>query len=62
MAKPKAPRETTEQRQQRARAERDNITAMQESLGVRTRMFQRIKSPRISIATGRSAGAYSLAR
>lgn len=58
--RPRAPRETAEQRQQRQRAESDNIRSMQDSLSVRTSMFNRIRMPRVSIATGRTLTAPSL--
>lgn len=60
--KPKTPKETTEQTQQRLRAESDNLRSMQELLQIKTGMFRRMQSPRISIATGRSVAAVPLTR
>ncbi len=51
------PQETQEQRQQRIIAERENTSAMQESLQAQTRFYQKLRSPRVSIATGRSSAA-----
>lgn len=62
MARPKAPKETDEQRQQRQIAEAENVRSIQTNLRSRTSMFNRIRSPRVSIATGRSVPGYSLAR
>lgn len=59
--KPKMPKETTEQKQQRLRAESDNLRSMQELLQVRTSMYRRLQSPRVSIATGRSLPGMPLA-
>lgn len=47
-------RETTEQAQQRIKAEADNTRSMQDFLQQRTTFFQRLRSPRVSIATGRA--------
>lgn len=52
--KPKTPKESPEQAQQRRRAESDNVRSMQEYLKVRTGVYRRLQSPRISIATGRT--------
>ena len=60
--KPKITGETAEQKQQRQRAEADNVRSIQGSLAGRTSLFQRIRSPRISIATGRSNVARTLVR
>lgn len=59
--KPKIPGETAEQKQQRIRAESDNINSMQSGLQIRTKMLNRIRMPRVSIATGRSSAASSMA-
>lgn len=53
--KPKTPKETPEQAQQRIRAESDNLRSLQESAQIRTGIYQRQVSPRISIATGRKS-------
>jgi len=45
--------ESPEQKQQRVRAESDNLKSVQQGLGDRTSMFRRLHSPRVSIATGR---------
>jgi hypothetical protein len=45
--------ESAEQKQQRIRAESENLSAVQEGLGSKTNMFRRLKSPRVSIATSR---------
>jgi hypothetical protein len=58
----KPPAETPEQKQQRIRAESDNLRAMQDGLQSRTTMFRRLQSPRISIATGLSSAAVPLVR
>lgn len=60
--KPKMPKETKEQAQQRLRAESDNVRSMQEYLQVKTGMFRRLQSPRISIATGRATVGVPLTR
>lgn len=60
--KPKQVAETTEQKQQRLRAESDNLRSMQDYLQVKTGTFRRLQSPRISIATGRSIAAVPLTR
>ena len=60
--KAKAAKETPEQRQQRIRAESQNLRSMQDQLRVRTSAFQRLQSPRVSIATGRSLTGGSLVR
>lgn len=51
--KPKAPEETPEQKAQRERARTENIRATQEGLQGQTAQFRRLRSPRVSIATGR---------
>lgn len=61
MKRPKV-EETAEQKQQRLRAESDNLRSMQELLQVKTGIFRRLQSPRISIATGRSTAAVPLTR
>lgn len=60
LPKQEAPKETREQRQQRRKAEGDNIRAIQGGLSTRTAMFNRIRMPRVSIATGRSSAASPL--
>lgn len=60
--KVKAPAESPEQRQQRVRAESANLRATQDYLKDQTDVFRRIKSPRVSIATGRSTAAVPLTR
>jgi hypothetical protein len=55
-------KETPEQKQQRLRAESQNLRSMQEQLQVRTSSYQRLQSPRVSIATGRSLTGGSLVR
>lgn len=57
---PAIPKETAEQRQQRIRAENDNIRAVQNQAQARTLMFRRLQSPRLSIATGRTVSALPL--
>lgn len=52
--KPRIPQETPAQAQQRIEAERENLRVTQESLQQKTRQYQRLRGPRISIATGRS--------
>jgi hypothetical protein len=54
--KPSTPTETAEQKQQRLIAERENRTSMQEYLQGQTKVYQKLRSPRVSIATGKSAG------
>ena len=46
------PQETAEQKQQRIRAESENLKSVQAGLQDRTTMFRRLYSPRVSIATG----------
>lgn len=58
--KASVPKETTEQKQQRLRAESDNLRSMQELLQVKTGIFRRLESPRVSIATGKSTAAVPL--
>lgn len=53
--KPKMPKETPDQIARRQQAERDNVASIQEYLQGQTRQYQRLRSPRVSIATGRSA-------
>lgn len=54
----KAPKieETAEQKQQRLIAERENTTAMQQYLQSQTKFYRRLRSPRVSMATGKSIG------
>ncbi len=59
---PKAPKETAEQKQVRMRAESENIRSLQSTVQQRTSIFQRLRSPRVSIATGRSSSAIPLWR
>lgn len=54
MKTPKPPEETTEQKQQRLRAESDNTRSMQDYLEVKTGIFRRLQSPRISIGNYRN--------
>lgn len=49
-------KESPEQIKQRKIAERENTSATQAYLQDQTRFYQRMRSPRVSIATGRSAG------
>lgn len=53
MKSPKPPAETPEQKQQRLRAENENMRAMQVQAQDRTTFFRRLRSPRLSIATNR---------
>ncbi len=52
--------ETAAQKRERLRAERENVSTMQEYLQQQTRHYQKMKSPRVSIATGRSFAAVPL--
>lgn len=57
--KPKAPGETAEQKAVRIRSEQDNVRSIQEGAAQRTNVFRRLKSPRVSLATGNSSsGAF----
>lgn len=60
--KPKEPQETASQRQVRLRSEADNVRAIQETAQQRTSIFQRLRNPRVSIATGASSAGVSLLR
>lgn len=60
--KASVPKETTEQKQQRLRADSDNLRSMQELLQVKTGIFRRLQSPRVSIATGKSTAAVPITR
>lgn len=51
--RPKIPAETPEQKQQRVRAESENVAAMQSQLRDQTSYYRRLRSPRVSLATGR---------
>lgn len=57
---PKKPLETEAQKQSRIRAEKGSVRSLQSNVQQRTNMFRRLKSPRISIATGRSSAAIPL--
>lgn len=52
--------ETEAQKQQREVAERENISAIQSGLQQRTRLYQRLRSPRMSLATGRVTRSMAL--
>lgn len=54
MKTPKPPEETPEQKAQRERARSENIEATQEGLDTQTNLFRNLRTPKISIATGRS--------
>lgn len=54
------PKETEEQKQARQRAEADNLREMQQSVQDRTQMFRRLRSPRVSIATGKTISGSGL--
>ena len=56
----KPPAETAEQKQQRIRAQSDNLRSIQDQLQVRTSMYRRLQSPRVSISTGKRFTAPSL--
>lgn len=58
--KAKTVEETAEQRQVRLRSEADNVRSIQETTQQRTSLYQRLRSPRVSIATGRQMSGVSL--
>lgn len=62
MKTPKPPKvkETPEQKQQRKRAEIDNVRAIQETVQQRTSIFRRQVSPRISLVNGTRSTSASL--
>lgn len=46
--------ETEEQKAQRIRAKQENVQSIQDYLQTKTSVYQRLRSPRVSIATGRT--------
>ena len=48
---PKPPQETAAQKAERLRAERENVATIQKDLRSKTRFYQRIRAPRMSIAS-----------
>lgn len=60
--RPKAPKETAEQRQQRIAAERENVRAIKSTMQEQTSAYRRMMGPRVSIATGRRLSGVPLGR
>lgn len=56
----RTPSETPEQARQRKLAERENLESSQEYLQAQTKFYQRLRSPRVSIATGRRSVAQKI--
>lgn len=53
-------KESEEQKQQRLLAKRENLSATQQYLQAQTKFYRKLRSPRVSIATGRSAAGIPL--
>lgn len=53
-------KESAEQKRQREIAKRENTASIQGYLQDQTKQYQRLRSPRVSIATGRSLRGMSM--